>query len=113
MKFWLFAVLMPSMFALSESVWDQVASKQHSKEVLVKSISVDGQNILVTVVDAAADSSSAQRETVSLCGYASDDIQTNASALKADLIQQAFTQGHPITVQFSGAFNRCISKVHL
>lgn len=117
MKFWLIAILAPGVMAIGESVWeqpsvwDQAETKQHGKVVLIKGIAVDGDSVTVTVVSADKDSDSQFRETVKLCSQNSGGFVTAGDLAKSDLIQQAFNEGKSIQVQFSGSFNRCISKV--
>jgi|FLYM01.1.fsa_nt_gi hypothetical protein len=99
MKFWFLAIMLPGLFAVTDSVWEEPEASPF-KEVVVKSISDDGHRIVVTVRQVETES---LRETYPLCSSHPDHKAT---------LQQAFDQGKSVSLEFEGRFSRCISQVH-
>lgn len=116
MKFWLLALILPGVYALTDSVVNSETSEvDQFGEVMVKSIFDDGDRVTVSVVPVNPKGEETERETLDLCPAmarveASDE--SNEITPKG-LLQRAFNKGQRVRVQYDGHFQRCISAVQL
>lgn len=102
MKFWILALTLPGLYAVTESMWKSSGEEEYN-QVFVKSICDDGRRTLVTVRGMVEEDQS--RKTFQLCASSSDEDRSQ--------LQMAFERGDLVSLQFEGQFSRCISKANI
>lgn len=122
MKFWLLAVILPGIYAFTDSMWvsDSILEREKEEdleqfgEVMIKSISADGERVIVSVIPADSEDKNLHRQTLELCP-AMVHVNTSGEAENTPkrLLQEAFNEGKRVRVQYDGTIERCISQVQL
>lgn len=115
MKFWLLALLLPGVYALTDSFLNSEANGiDQFGEVMIKSIFDDGERVTVSVIPVNPEGKEAEQETLDLCPtMARVEASDENDVTPKGLLQKAFNQGRRIRVQYDGHFQRCISAVQL
>ncbi|MAV89987.1 MAG: hypothetical protein CL676_01110 [Bdellovibrionaceae bacterium] len=112
MKFWILAMLIPSAFALTDSVWEQNKKDSYQMRAVIKGMSNENGGA-ITVMSLSKDEGT-QKETFSLCSkFPGGDSFDSHETLRQGLIQQSFFEGRPVTLFFDGPFHSCIKDVSL
>jgi len=116
MKFIVFALLVPSVFALTESVFDENKRDSYSTRAVVKTFQVDNDIVRVSILNLGTEDESPSRETYELCSQfrsTGGDGNSLSELTRMQTIQQAFGEGRVVRINFNGLFDRCIERVVL
>lgn len=115
MKFWLLALILPGVYALTDSFLNSKANDvDQFGEVMIKSFFDDGERVTVSVIPVNSEGELAEQETLDLCPtMARVEASEENEITPKGMLQKAFNHGQRIRVQYDGHFRRCISAVQL
>ncbi len=115
MKFWFFALLLPGVYAFTDSMLERGEDSDQLMNVLVKGIADDGQRVRVSVMPVSDVEGASQRETVELCSnlYQPVPFDSEEDLTAKGILKRALEKGQEVRVQYQGSFSRCIAEIQM